>query len=80
MYWLTDLLWNTCKVIFKDQGKAINKYAKKDIRVLVVGNPANTNAAVLANFAPDIEKKQITALSRLDQNRATSFVANKLKV
>jgi len=66
--------------IFKEQGEAIRKHAKEHIRILVVGNPANTNAAVLAQYASNIDKKQITALSRLDQNRATSFVAKKLKI
>ncbi|GJD11396.1 Malate dehydrogenase, cytoplasmic [Galdieria sulphuraria] len=74
-----DLLLQNA-AIFKEQGEAIHKYAKRSVRVLVVGNPANTNAAVLAHFASAIDKKQITALSRLDQNRATSFIANELKV
>ncbi|GJQ15686.1 hypothetical protein GpartN1_g7477.t1 [Galdieria partita] len=74
-----DLLQKNA-VIFKEQGEAINKHAKRSVRILVIGNPANTNAAVLAHFASDIDKKQITALSRLDQNRATSFIAKKLKV
>jgi len=56
--------------IFSVQGKAINKAASKDIKVLVVGNPANTNA-------PDIDPKQFTAMTRLDHNRALSQLAEK---
>uniref|UniRef100_T1HB69 Malate dehydrogenase, cytoplasmic n=1 Tax=Rhodnius prolixus TaxID=13249 RepID=T1HB69_RHOPR len=64
-----DLLSANCK-IFREQGEAINKYAKKEIKVLVVGNPANTNAFVCAKYAPSIPKENFTAMTRLDQNRA----------
>lgn len=52
--------------IFKGQGEAIDKYAKKNIKVLVVGNPANTNALIASHYAPSIPKKNFTALTRLD--------------
>ena len=63
--------------IFSVQGKAINKVASRDIRVLVVGNPANTNALIAASNAPDIDAKQFTAMTRLDHNRALSQLAEK---
>nr|AIT70150.1 malate dehydrogenase [Mazzaella japonica] len=63
--------------IFAVQGKAINDAAKRDIRVLVVGNPANTNALVAAANAPDIDPAQFMAMTRLDQNRAMGQVAIK---
>jgi malate dehydrogenase len=63
--------------IFSVQGKAINKVASRDIRVLVVGNPANTNALITASNAPDIDKRQITAMTRLDHNRALTQLADK---
>lgn len=63
--------------IFSVQGKAINKAASKDIKVLVVGNPANTNALITAANAPDIDAKQFTAMTRLDHNRALSQLAEK---
>ena len=66
--------------IFKGQGEAIDKYAKKNIKVLVVGNPANTNALIASHYAPSIPKKNFTALTRLDQNRALSQLSDKLKV
>lgn len=66
-----DLLNDNAK-IFKAQGEAIDKYAKKTIKVLVVGNPANTNALIASHYAPSIPKKNFTALTRLDQNRAIS--------
>jgi len=52
--------------IFKAQGEAIDKFAKKNIKVLVVGNPANTNALIASHYAPSIPKKNFTALTRLD--------------
>lgn len=58
--------------IFKVQGKAINDHAKKDVKVLVVGNPANTNAFIAMNNAPDLDPKCFTAMLRLDHNRAMS--------
>lgn len=63
--------------IFSVQGKAINKVASRDIKVLVVGNPANTNALIAAANAPDINPKQFTAMTRLDHNRALSQMAEK---
>lgn len=66
-----DLLNDNAK-IFKVQGEAIEKYAKKTIKVLVVGNPANTNALIASHYAPSVPKKNFTALTRLDQNRAMS--------
>ncbi len=71
-----DLLLENAK-IFSAQGRAINKVAKKNIRVLVVGNPANTNALITAANAPRINKKNITSMMRLDQNRAMSQLAAK---
>jgi malate dehydrogenase len=66
--------------IFKPQGEALNAGAADDIRVLVVGNPANTNALILASNAPDIPADRITAMTRLDQNRAVALLAQKLGV
>ena len=63
--------------IFKTQGRALNEAAKRDARVVVVGNPANTNAAILANNAPDFPKSNITSMIRLDHNRAVSMIAAK---
>jgi malate dehydrogenase len=63
--------------IFKPQGEAINAVAKRDIKVVVVGNPANTNALIAQQNAPDIDPKQFTALVRLDHNRAISQLAEK---
>lgn len=74
-----DLLAANVK-IFQVQGEAIDKFAKKDIRVLVVGNPANTNALVCATYAPSIPKQNFTAMTRLDQNRAQAQIAKKLNV
>lgn len=74
-----DLLQANVK-IFKVQGDALDKYAKKDVKVLVVGNPANTNALVCAKFAPSIPKENFTAMTRLDQNRAQAQIACKLGV
>ena len=67
-------------VIFRDQGKAINKYANKNIRIVVVGNPANTNCMILSKFAPDIPRTAFSALTRLDENRAVSQLSSKLGV
>merc|ERR1719246_211582 len=58
-------------LIFKAQGGALDKVAKKSVKVLVVGNPANTNALIASHYAPSIPKKNFTALTRLDLNRAT---------
>jgi malate dehydrogenase len=63
--------------IFSVQGKAINEHANRDIRILVVGNPANTNALIASSNAPDIDKSRFTAMTRLDHNRATAQIAAK---
>ena len=63
--------------IFTVQGKAINDNASKNIKVLVVGNPANTNAMIAMESAPDIDNKQFTAMTRLDHNRAMGQLAAK---
>lgn len=67
-------------VIFGPQGKALNDHAADDIRVLVVGNPANTNALIAANAAPDIPSSRFNAMMRLDHNRAESMVSEKFDV
>lgn len=66
--------------IFSVQGKAINDYADRNIKVLVVGNPANTNALITQRNAPDINPRQFTAMTRLDHNRAVSLLAAKVGV
>ncbi|MCF6471694.1 malate dehydrogenase [Nonomuraea sp. MG754425] len=66
--------------IFGPQGKAINDHAADDIRVLVVGNPANTNALIAQQHAPDVPADRFTAMTRLDHNRALSQLAAKLQV
>ena len=66
--------------IFKPQGAALNENAADGVKVLVVGNPANTNALILASNAPDIPAGQITAMTRLDENRAVALLAQKLGV
>lgn len=63
--------------IFGPQGKALNDHAKRDVRVLVVGNPANTNALIAQQNAPDLDPKCFTAMVRLDHNRALSQLAEK---
>ena len=64
--------------IFKPQGEAINAGAADDIKVLVVGNPANTNCLIAMSNAPDVPRERFTAMMRLDHNRAISQLANKL--
>jgi malate dehydrogenase len=66
--------------IFGPQGEAINAGAADDVRILVVGNPANTNALIAMNNAPDVPSERFTAMTRLDQNRAVSMLARKLGV
>ena len=63
--------------IFKPQGRAINDHAADDVRILVVGNPANTNALIAAGNAPDVPKTRFTAMTRLDHNRAIAQLAKK---
>ena len=74
----SDLLQENAK-IFSAQGKAINENASRDIKVLVVGNPANTNALIAMSNAPDIDKSAFTAMMRLDHNRALAQLASHLK-
>ncbi len=65
--------------IFKPQGEAINEKAADDVKVLVVGNPANTNCLIAKSHAPDVPAERFTAMMRLDHNRAIAQLANKLK-
>lgn len=74
-----DLLSANVK-IFKEQGQALDKYAKKTVKVLVVGNPANTNALMCAKYAPSIPRENFSAMTRLDHNRAQAALAQKLGV
>ncbi len=71
-----DLLKENGK-IFKPQGQALNESAQRDVKVLVIGNPANTNALIAMGNAPDLEPSQFTAMTRLDHNRAMSQLAAK---
>ena len=66
--------------IFKVQGRALNEAAKRDAKVIVVGNPANTNAMILARSAPDFPSENVTAMVRLDHNRALTQLAAKAGV
>lgn len=63
--------------IFSVQGKALNDNASRDVKVLVVGNPANTNALIARENAPDLDPRQFTAMTRLDHNRALAQLAEK---
>jgi len=72
-----DLLAANVK-IFKVQGESLDKFAKKSVKVLVVGNPANTNALICSHYAPSIPKENFSAMTRLDQNRASSQLAVKV--
>jgi malate dehydrogenase len=63
--------------IFTGQGKALNEVASRSVRVLVVGNPANTNCYIAMNSAPDLPRENFTAMLRLDHNRALSQLATK---
>jgi malate dehydrogenase len=71
-----DLLMENAK-IFIEQGKALDEVASRNVKVLVVGNPANTNAYIAMKSAPSLPRKNFTAMMRLDHNRATSQVAAK---
>jgi malate dehydrogenase len=64
--------------IFAPQGQALDRVAKRDVRVLVVGNPANTNALIAMKNAPSLKRTQFTAMMRLDHNRAISQVAQRI--
>mmetsp|Transcript_45599 Transcript_45599/g.74320 ORF Transcript_45599/g.74320 Transcript_45599/m.74320 type:complete len:334 (-) Transcript_45599:465-1466(-) len=74
-----DLLKANCS-IFRAQGKALNDYAKKTVKVLVVGNPANTNCLIAQTSAPSIPPENFSALTRLDHARARAQIAAKAKV
>jgi malate dehydrogenase len=74
-----DLLLENAK-IFTAQGAALNRVASRDCKVLVVGNPANTNAYIAMKSAPDLDPKNFTAMLRLDHNRALSQLASQAKV
>lgn len=63
--------------IFKPQGQALNEHAASDVRVLVVGNPANTNCLIASSHAPDIPRERFTAMMRLDHNRAIAQIASR---
>ena len=63
--------------IFSAQGKALNEVASRDVKVLVVGNPANTNALIAQRNAPDLDPRNFTAMTRLDHNRAMAQLAGK---
>ncbi|HEV7162454.1 MAG TPA: malate dehydrogenase, partial [Solirubrobacteraceae bacterium] len=73
-------LLNVNGEIFTVQGKALNSVAASDVKVLVVGNPANTNCLIAMNNAPDIPRERFTSMMRLDHNRAIAQLANKLAV
>jgi malate dehydrogenase len=66
--------------IFRPQGQALNSRAAEDVRILVVGNPANTNALIATASAPDIPRERFSAMTRLDENRAVAQLAGKLGV
>jgi malate dehydrogenase len=66
--------------IFKPQGQALNEHAASDLKVLVVGNPANTNCLIAQSNAPDVPRERFTAMMRLDHNRAIAQVARKTRV
>jgi malate dehydrogenase len=66
--------------IFTDQGRAINDRAADDVRVVVVGNPCNTNALIAMHAAPDVPRERFTAMTRLDQNRAVSQLSQRFGV
>jgi malate dehydrogenase len=66
--------------IFKPQGEALNAGAADDVKILVVGNPANTNALIAMSNAPDIPRERFTAMTRLDENRAVAQLAEKVGV
>ncbi|XP_068085401.1 malate dehydrogenase, cytoplasmic [Anabrus simplex] len=74
-----DLLSTNVK-IFKLQGEALNEHAKKTAKIVVVGNPANTNTMICAKYAPSIPRENFTAMTRLDQNRAQAQIASRLNV
>jgi malate dehydrogenase len=74
-----DLLLDNGK-IFRAQGQVLNRVASRDVKVLVVGNPANTNALIAMESAPDLPRENFTALTRLDHNRALAALAQRARV
>jgi len=74
-----DLLQSNVE-IFKRHGEALDHFAKKTAKIIVIGNPVNTNCCVLMHYAPTIPRSNFSALTRLDQNRATALIAKQLKV
>ncbi len=72
----SDLLTENGK-IFEPQGQSLNTHASRNVRVLVVGNPANTNSLIAMKNAPDLDPRQFTAMTRLDHNRAMSQLSEK---
>lgn len=72
----SDLLSENGK-IFAPQGRALNEHANREVKVMVIGNPANTNALIAMKNAPDLNPRQFTAMARLDHNRAVSQLAAK---
>ena len=66
--------------IFSEQGKALNEVANRDVKALVIGNPANTNCLILSRNAPDLSPSQFSAMTRLDHNRSQGILGNKLGV
>lgn len=74
-----DLLLENSK-IFIEQGRALNEVAKKDVKVLVIGNPCNTNCLIAMHNAPDLSRKNFFAMTRLDQNRASYQLAQRANV
>jgi malate dehydrogenase len=71
-----DLLTDNGR-IFGPQGRALNEHANRDVRVIVIGNPANTNALIAQRNAPDLDPRQFTGMMRLDHNRAVAQLAEK---
>lgn len=67
---MTQMEFTHSKPLSTLQGQALDQHAKKSVRVLVVGNPANTNALICAKYAPSIPRENFSAMTRLDQNRA----------
>src|SRR3546814_2545673 len=77
---ISDWSSDVCSSDLTAQGAALNKVASRDVKVLVVGNPANTNAYIAMKSAPDLPAKNFTAMLRLDHNRALSQLAAKAGV
>ena len=73
-----DLLLSNAE-IFNVQGRALNEHAKRDVKVLVIGNPANTNALIAIKNAPDLDPRQVMAMMRLDHNRALAMLAARVQ-